>query len=214
MLERDLAVLGLKPGVEASEIRRAYRILAKKYHPDLSGMNSDVMFDRVTHAYKNLTVRPYSSRVFKYPVRETGKKRYEKPVSMTDQVKQAGNILLKGTSAEQRAFAAKKLGNSGKKAAFYYLKHGLTDNNPLVVRSSVEAIGRLKVYQSAGDLSTAFSRGGTEIRMEVLKAVEAIGVVGGFKNIVLQAMKDASSKVRMKGISMFAEEVNDRRRHG
>lgn len=214
MRERYLAVLGLDAKAKESDIRQAYRMLAKKYHPDLSGRNTSLIFDRVTHAYRNLTVKETASRVVKYPVRETGRKPCTAPAYKKDPLSELGNILLKSSSAEQRAFAAKRLGNSGKKTAFTYLRKGLFDTDPLVVRSSVQAIGRLKVYQSAGDLSCAFSRGGAEIRLEVLKAVEAIGVTGGFKNIILQAMKDPAPLVRIKGVSLFAGEVNSRSRHG
>lgn len=214
MLERDLAVLGLTPGAGDSEIRQAYRNLAKKYHPDCTGYNTSAMFDRVTHAYKNLTVREVSSRVVQYPVRETAKPRYQKPPVKKDPVSELGNILLRSSSAEQRAFAAKKLGNSGRKTAYTYLKQGLKDPDQLVVRSAVQAVGRLRVLQSAGDLSCAFARGAVETRLEVLKAVQSIGISGGFKNIVLQAMKDPSPMVRIKGVSLFAGEVNKRSNHG
>jgi len=214
MLERDLAVLGLQPGVDDAEIRRAYRNLAKKYHPDLSGRNTSLMFERVTHAYKNLTVAENTSRVLQYPARETPRKQYNRPEPPKDSVTGLGYILLSGASAAERVFAAKKLGNAGKKTAFVYLKRALYDSDPMVVRSSVQAIGRLKVSQSAGELSSAFSRGCADTRLEVLKAVEAIGVSGGFRNIVLQAMKDPSSLVRIKGIAMFAAEVNKRRQYG
>ena len=214
MLERDLRVLGLGPGAGDEEIRKAYRELAKKYHPDLSGYNTSAIFDRVTHAYKNLTVRDSVSRVVRYPVKETHRPRPKPAPQKKESIAELGDLLLHGPSGEQRAFAAKKLGNCGRVTAFTYLKRGLFDSDPLVVRSSVQAVGRLGVYQSAGDLSCVFSTGDTEIRLEVLKAVENIGLTGGFKNIVLRAMKDPAPMVRIKGVSLFARAGADRRRYG
>ena len=214
MLERDLKVLGLRPGAGNDDIRKAYREMAKKYHPDLSGYNTSALFERVTHAYKNLTVRDDLSRVVRYPVRETPVSRSKPAQHEKNPLSELGEMLLYGTSGEQRAFAAKKLGNSGKKTAFAYLKKGLSDTDPLVVRSSIEAIGMLRVYQSAGDLSCVFSRGGSETKLEVLKAVEKIGLVGGFKNIVIRAMKDPAPMVRIKGVSLFARAGVVRRHNG
>ena len=49
-----IAELGLSQTYTESELKKAYRILAKKYHPDLNG-GSDTKFKRIALAYDILT---------------------------------------------------------------------------------------------------------------------------------------------------------------
>jgi len=47
-------VLGVSPNARADEIRRAYRQLARRYHPDISGDDSSTAFRAATEAYEVL----------------------------------------------------------------------------------------------------------------------------------------------------------------
>ena len=49
-------VLGLRPGASAGEIKRAYRRLARKYHPDINpgDQMAETVFRRVVEAYETL----------------------------------------------------------------------------------------------------------------------------------------------------------------
>jgi molecular chaperone DnaJ len=47
-------VLGVPPGARADEIKRAYRQLARRYHPDISGDERGTAFLEVTRAYQVL----------------------------------------------------------------------------------------------------------------------------------------------------------------
>ncbi len=47
-------VLGVAPGAGADEIRRAYRQLARRYHPDISGDDKGAAFLDVSRAYEVL----------------------------------------------------------------------------------------------------------------------------------------------------------------
>ena len=56
-----LAILGLRPGVDFSEIKKSYRVLVKEYHPDkLSGMGQGIKdlakekFQKIQEAYEFL----------------------------------------------------------------------------------------------------------------------------------------------------------------
>jgi molecular chaperone DnaJ len=47
-------VLGVAPGAGAEEIKRAYRQLARRYHPDISGEDRGAAFLEVSRAYEVL----------------------------------------------------------------------------------------------------------------------------------------------------------------
>lgn len=47
-------VLGVAPGAGAEEIKRAYRQLARRYHPDISGDERGAAFLEVSRAYEVL----------------------------------------------------------------------------------------------------------------------------------------------------------------
>ena len=50
-------VLGLNPNATEEDIKKAYRKLSKKYHPDLNpeNPNAEDMFKKVSEAYNHLT---------------------------------------------------------------------------------------------------------------------------------------------------------------
>lgn len=49
-------VLGLKPKASIDEVKRAYRLLAREYHPDShSGKSSEALFQEITEAYNVLS---------------------------------------------------------------------------------------------------------------------------------------------------------------
>ena len=47
-------VLGVSPDAGADEIKRAYRQLARRYHPDISGDERGTAFLEAAHAYEIL----------------------------------------------------------------------------------------------------------------------------------------------------------------
>ncbi len=50
--------LGLKPNADPAEVKRAYRTLLKRYHPDLAGANNHTeRLDRIIAAYRELMSR-------------------------------------------------------------------------------------------------------------------------------------------------------------
>ena len=47
-------LLGVAPGADVDEIRRAYHALAKRWHPDRAGTDTTFIFQRLTAAYEML----------------------------------------------------------------------------------------------------------------------------------------------------------------
>jgi curved DNA-binding protein CbpA len=200
--EHDLyKVLGLKSGATLDEIKDAYRVLAKRYHPDLNkGKRAGEEFSRVASAYKMLTVRE-REKAHRLPGEGQGTLRH-KGFPDAD-ISSYGEMLLSAKTPDMRAFAARRLKTSGKRSAYAFLRKGLYDSSELVVISCVDAIGALKVHQSAGELSGAFARGGKAVKLSVLEAVRSISLSGGFKNILLLAMQDADSQVCALARALF-----------
>jgi curved DNA-binding protein CbpA len=48
------SILGVSRDTDAREIKRAYRELARKYHPDASGNDTSEIFKEINHAYEVL----------------------------------------------------------------------------------------------------------------------------------------------------------------
>lgn len=65
-------VLGVAPDAKAADIKRAYRQLAKRYHPDISGGDRTVTFREVTRAYEVLR-NPERRRTYDAALRESAK---------------------------------------------------------------------------------------------------------------------------------------------
>ena len=60
-------VLGVSPDAGADEIRRAYRQLARRYHPDISGDDRAVAFVEAARAYTSSPMRGGASRTMPAP---------------------------------------------------------------------------------------------------------------------------------------------------
>ena len=54
MIDDPYRVLGLTPDATDEEVKRAYRTLAKKYHPDTGGTANTSEFTKVNNAYQIL----------------------------------------------------------------------------------------------------------------------------------------------------------------
>ncbi len=202
--------LGVSAAAGEDEIKEAYRRLAKKYHPDSAGNRFHTgEFVQITEAYRNLTSNGIKRKYIDFPVRNnytgTAYRRPAKPPEPKEpDISDLGRILENGRLVGIRAFAARSLGNSGKRSAYLYLKKGLYDQDELVVKSTIEAIGNLGIRQCGGELGSAFSRGSASIRRTILNTVERIGPSDGFKSIILAGMRDSDPEVRIRSLRLFS----------
>jgi DnaJ-class molecular chaperone len=78
-LDDHYTVLGLTPPVEVAEIRRAYRLLALRHHPDRAGPHGTATFQRIAEAYRVLSDpelrSSYDARRTSSPLRSAGAER-------------------------------------------------------------------------------------------------------------------------------------------
>jgi hypothetical protein len=114
-----------------------------------------------------------------------------------------GRMLTSGPSTSARTFAARSLGNLGKRSGYAFLKQGLRDREEQVVISCLRSIGRLRIAQSAGDLSAVFQRGTSEMRRVVMETVGEINRLHLFRNLILAGLEDADSSVRQRALKLF-----------
>jgi HEAT repeat protein len=197
-------------GASTEELKEAYRRLAKRFHPDITkNRESGEQFARIVHAYRVLSEHNQRKSVIDFPVREGYKQKTDSTKTVPD-VFSLGKLLENGKTVGIRAFAARALGNSGKKSAYAYLRRSLYDKEPLVVKAVVEAIGKLCVQQSAGELGSVFNRGNREIKQAVLRAVENIGCTPHFQSIITTGMKDSDPAIRKKALNLFIRSKKER----
>jgi hypothetical protein len=73
----------------------------------------------------------------------------------------------------RRRAAARRLGLSGKRSAWVFLRKGLYDGDDEVVAACVRAAAVLGLAQGAGEIADAYQRGGSGLRDAMLDAARA-----------------------------------------
>lgn len=178
------AVLGLGPGADADDVRLAYRRLAKRYHPDVSGdPRTAGSFARVTKAYKVLTALPAAA------LPSAGASgRYRRVIEAGDDLFALGQVLASEPDAGARAEAAKRLGLSGRVAAWVFLRRALYDEDEKVTAQAVRSVALLGARQAEGEVASLYVRSGSKLRRHILEVAEATlepvfaGAIGAARN--------------------------------
>ncbi len=165
-----LRILGLDEDSGSEELKAAFRYLSKKYHPDSSGNpNSAPRFARVASAYRSLRLRFDKAELLGRSVRSS------LPRDDGGDLFSLGSILMTSIDAAARKAAARKLGFSGKKAAWVFLRHALRDEDEAVVRASLRSIANLSLFQAAGELAALYVQASPTIKTAILDTAEETG---------------------------------------
>jgi hypothetical protein len=164
-------VLGLDPGAGPEEVKTAFRYLSKKYHPDTSGNPATSRrFVRVVKAYKVLNQTDRKSRLLRAPVKE----RFS-GLAASDDIFQLGALAVASPDPDVRRYAVRRLGFSGRKAAYVFLRQTLSDSSEGVVEAAVRSIADLSLFQAAGEITALFARATPRIKKAILDAADATG---------------------------------------
>lgn len=163
-----LASLGLGPEADDEDIRRAYRRLAMRYHPDASGdPQTAKRFARVVRAYKILVAgggEPPRARSVYRRVEEAGADLFA-----------LGQLLASEPEASSRCAAARELGLSGKSAAYVFLRRAFYDPSEEVALEAVRAVALLGSRQAEGEVAALFSRSTPLQKTRILELALATG---------------------------------------
>ncbi len=198
MLKNELyAVLGVGKNAPECDIKTAYRLFVKKYHPDISSdKRIGCLFSRITGAYDEL-MRLRRNTLIETRIKKTktyGAVRQKKAVELS----KMGKLLKDGRSSSIKKYAIAELSRSNMKIAYGYLKSGLYDKDKEVQKAAVGAIGKLKIYQSAGELGSLFLRSDRDLKIEILNAVGKMARHSAFNHIISSGLCNNDAEVRAR----------------
>jgi curved DNA-binding protein CbpA len=196
--ESLLAVLSLGPGAGDEEIRTAYRRLAKRLHPD-SSKNPETagQFERVVRAYKLLQARPRIA-----PRAATGPNlRYRAVIEAGEDLFALGQVLASDPDSGARELAARRLGLSGRTAAYVFLRRALYDSSPAVASAAVRSAALLGARQAEGEVAALYSRSNPELRRSILDMAAATREPL-FRATIEAALRDTDRSIAARAASI------------
>jgi hypothetical protein len=199
-IEALYSVLGLAPDADGEELRIAYRRLAMRYHPDSSRDPATArQFSRVVRAYKVL-----SARVSEPPKGNAPRDRFALVLEAGDDLFALGQILAVDPDPRAREAATKKLGLSGRRAAYVFLRRAFYDADEEVALAAVRAVAFIGSRQAGAEVAALYSRSGAAMRARMLEAAAATKEPL-FRATLEVAAKDADPGLRLRALRLSAE---------
>lgn len=194
--DRELwAVFGLPPGADSRDLKRAFRQLTKRYHPDSSKDPATARrFSRVVRVYKILSLKTGEPR-------EDSKG--ETFLDREEDLFALGTEFTVSRDERARVEAVKRLGLSGKKSAYIFLRKALYDDSPEVAAQAVRSVALLGIRQADGEIASLFARSGAGLKKTILETAR-----GTREPVFLPALRAAVSDPDGE-ISAAASEILD-----
>jgi curved DNA-binding protein CbpA len=178
------AVLCIDPGADVECAKKAYRRLAKRFHPDICrDPGAGRRFKRVLKAYKTLEIASARGEPSSVALRLPTEDPYE-----------LGQALLRDVDPACRAEAARRLGLSGKTSAFAFLRYGLRDPDESVAKASIRAVAMLGCRQAEADLGLLYSRADASLRRFIVETAAGSGE-RSFASAVRMAENDPDQEI-------------------
>jgi len=193
--ERELwALFGLPPGADSKDLKRAYRQLTKRYHPDSSKDPATAKrFSRVVRVYKMLSGKAAQAPV---SIRETAPAETDE-----EDLFALGTEYTLSKNPAERTRAVKSLGLSGKKSAYIFLRKALYDDSPEVAAQAVRSVAFLGIRQADGEIASLFSRADPGLKTMILETARSTG-----EPVFLATLRAAQTDPD-EGIASLASEV-------
>ena len=200
-------LLKIYPGASLKEVKTAYRKMAKKFHPDSTNdQRSSFMFQRIVDAYQFLLKRLSPAKKVEFKEKPVYSYEYfSKKPKYFEAILYYGNLLNTSSNVVTRIVAAGKLGRSGKKSSYAFLRKALWDPDERVVKAAVCAIGSLHIMQSVAELGALFFRTGAEIRKTILKTVNLLGLENAFLDIIRSVVFAEDSDVKREALKLLVK---------
>lgn len=179
--DRELwAVFGLPPGADSRDLKKAFRQLTKRYHPDSSKDPATARrFSRVVRAYQFLSRKAGEER--EVSVDRGGAEPEEDLFAL-------GTEFTVSRDARTRLEAVKRLGLSGKRSAYIFLRKALYDDSPEVVAQAVRSVALLGIRQADGEMASLFSRSDAVLKRTILETAR-----GTREPVFLSALRAAKT---------------------
>lgn len=185
-----LASLGLGPGADEEDIRRAYRRLALRFHPDASGDPQTARrFARVVRAYKILVAGGGE------PTARRSSSAYRSVEEAGRDIFALGQLLASEPEPGSRCAAARELGLSGKSAAYVFLRRAFYDIAEEVALEAVRAVAMLGSRQAEGEVAALYSRSTSRQKARILELALATGELL-FRSTLQAAATDPDPQLR------------------
>lgn len=216
-------VLGLSPLTDPESVRRRYRDLVKRFHPDLCGAQADPhrlsqivdafetirpSLQAVAYARPRATPAPRSVQrapVHAPPRPEATPKPAASQVSVAE-ILRLGRMATQAPHAATRCLALRQLQRSGSRAAAVFVRQALYDSDDQVAREAVRALVRLKNLTAGSATVELFGSLRLSQRVVLLQELAGQPWQEWFREIAIAAYHDGSAALHRAAVQLLQRE--------
>lgn len=189
-------VLGLPVGASLDEVKRAFRRLALRYHPDISDRGSNAKYEEIVKAYYYLT-RKAAVREVRYENEDKRKKLSEQAKEILNKLANKANRREKGLSISLlldrlksdnlylRREVVRYLSNFSDDEALTALMNLLNDEDEEIVRMAIRALEKANFRSALPKFKALLLKSkSSDIKQMALNAMVRIGGEEVLKTLV------------------------------